>query len=269
MVAVTILASCMPGPKVETMVDDLRILAMVADAPEITPGEAIALTVHVGEPANQPVDLLVWSCFNLGEGCLEAKSPDRYFVVEDVSLQASIEMASDASVLAFLTPELPEIPVAIWALACDPGVCPSIELALAGELEESFLENPTDSLKDLPFDGVSLAFRTVWLSDREEKERRTNPVITPNFKLPDQASSAENIELLFGVESNQESVQAYGYATAGGFGAPENPVLEGEVTPIWYPAPEEMEETAETVRFWVAVQDEEGGVAVWTDALAY
>ena len=117
MVAVAILASCMPGPKVETMVDDLRILAMVADAPEITPGEAISMTVHVGEPTNQPVDLLVWSCFNLGEGCLEAKSPERYFVIEDVSLQASIEMASDASVLAFLSPDLPEIPVAIWALS--------------------------------------------------------------------------------------------------------------------------------------------------------
>ena len=122
-----------------------------------------------------------------------------------------------------------------------------------------------DGLKSLPFDGVSLAYRTLWLSDREVEVRRSNPVFSPTFTLPETARPGERIELPFEVEVAGSDTEAFGYSLSGGFGAISARVFEGQVSLDWY-APEELSE-AEDSKLWVVFQDEEGGSAVWTGTL--
>ena len=71
-----LLAGCMPGPSAETLVDELRVIAAVAEPPEVMPAETSNLEVVVADPLQNGAQVAVWACTPAGEDtCVEAGSP--------------------------------------------------------------------------------------------------------------------------------------------------------------------------------------------------
>lgn len=258
-----VLVACMPGPQRETLVDDLVVLAAVPSSPEVDAGESFGVDVYLGRPDATPVDLLVWSCFPASdEACLEEGAESRFVVVQDAQEVSSVERTVPIE-LAFPLDAGEELPLFVWSMACETGLCPLIEEAKTGQVEESILLNPIPELQELPFDGVSLAAQRVWLSARSAEERRKNPVVSASFEVPTGVSAGESVMLSFEVEDHMEGVEAFGYSLSGGFGEVSARVFEGEVALEWF-APEELE-GSEPTRVWVVFQSEEGGAAVWSE----
>ena len=133
--------ACVMGPQESTLVDDLQVVAVLAEPPEAGPGESIALETVIADPTEEGYDLWQWTC--LGESCSN---------VEDT---------------LFIPPTVPAseepIPVFHWTLACRPGLCEDIEPTL----------DAPALLEDLPMEGVSLGLRWLGISTRE----RVNPTV--------------------------------------------------------------------------------------------
>ena len=258
-----LLAGCMPGPQPETLVDDLLVVAVVPSTPEVGAGETVTTEIHLGLPNDTPVDLLVWSCFPLGEDtCLETGTENRVTVFEGAPGVSSVDQTVPVEIAGLLTATGEEFPIFLWSMACESGLCPLIEDAKAGTVSEDRLVNPINELKTLPFDGVSLAARTLWLSGLSEEERRKNPVVEADFEVPTAIAAGESISLAFSVEEYGDTIDAFGYSLTGGFGAISSRVFEGQVVLDWF-APEEVE-SSETTQVWVVFQGEAGGTAVWS-----
>ena len=58
------LGACM-GPNDETLVVELRVMAMVAEPPEVAPGAMTTITVHVADPLDEAPEVLFWTCADL------------------------------------------------------------------------------------------------------------------------------------------------------------------------------------------------------------
>lgn len=244
--------------------DELRILDIVADPPEVLPGATSNLQVTVADPTGVSPDVLVWTCTNLGDGCLEAADADQgttLGVTEDGQISATLTAS------AALTPLVADgetvFPILAWALACAPGACPVIDLAAsapasgsdeAAELS-SFLANPFDGAAQLPLQGTSLAYSQVGVSTRQAPLE--NPSIHADDPAPHVAAGAE-VDLVFQVEAQGPST-AYGYTTLGGFSAASYDVVDGAVTLTWFGP-----EAAGSADLWVVVNGEDGGSAIWS-----
>lgn len=257
------LAGCTEGPLPETLVDDLTVVAVVPESPEVAPGEVVAFDVEVAEPTGGPVDLMLWSCLPTPDGgCFEEAGEERVALLEGVeSGELSLEYEISSNLSLPLAGTGGEVPLFIWSLACEPGLCPVAEGGDEGVLEEEFLANPVELLRELPFDGVSLALRSVWLSDTPKQERRSNPVVTQLFAEPQRVGPGDVATLAFEVEG-EVPVEAFGYSTEGGFGELSALVSGGAVELEWI-APLELDEPRMTT-VWVVFQAEDGGTAVWS-----
>jgi hypothetical protein len=258
-----VLAGC-GGPNDETLVDELRVMAVVAEPPEVAPGAETTLTVYVADPLDEAPEVMLWTCADLGDGCLEAVEPtqgttvgaptDGTLVTTRLAPAAFAGVVGDGETV---------IPIPTWALACVPGACPAIDLAAAAPAAGSadadelstFLADPFEAMESLPLVGTSLALTLLSVSMRAEPV--TNPVLTPAFDALSAAPEAE-VTLEFQVDS-ADVTTAYGYTTGGGFDATEYEVEDGSVTLTWF-APADPG----TVTLWVVVNGEDGGVAVWS-----
>jgi hypothetical protein len=267
MVAATGFAmACMEGPQAETLVNDLVVLSVVADPPEAAPGETVSMAVSLGLPNDTPVDFMLWTCLPLGEdSCLEEGAAQRFILVEDAQSTTLVEQTVPFEAAGIVAAFDGEIPVLVWSMACEQSLCPLLEKAKSGDVVEADLADPISALKTLPFDGVSLALSTIWLSDREPEERRQNPILTPDFELPEAVVPGERLPLLFNVEGAGDETEAFGYSLSGGFGAVSTRVFEGKVELVWF-APETVDATEET-QLWAVIQDADGGSATWTATL--
>jgi hypothetical protein len=264
-VSVLLLAGC-GGPNDETLVDELRIMAVVAEPPEVAPGAVATLTVHVADPLDEAPEAMLWTCADLGDGCLEAAEPaqgttvgapaDGTFTSERVAPPAFAGIVADGTTV---------LPVPTYALACVPGACPAIALAASApatgtddaDALSAFLGDPFDALEELPLAGTSLAFTLLSVSTRAEPV--TNPVLAPASTEPVVVATEEAIDLAFAVEGGAGDLTAYGYTTAGGFDMTEYSVKDGEVVLTWIAGAEAGDAT-----LWVVVNGEDGGSAVWT-----
>lgn len=192
----TLLVGCGDGPNPETLVDELRIVAAVAEPPEVAPGASFALTVTVAR--SDDADLLVWTC---GDTCVQARP-------QLVDEQATVEF------LATTDP--------IWMLACE-----GCDL----EVGEARLRDPVGWLEDLPLEGVAAASRTVRVSDTPEAR---NPVIerAPEPDTLVGANPEAPTPLRFRVPGAET---AFGSATDGGFGRPQFDIAsDGTAVLEWY-----------------------------------
>jgi hypothetical protein len=257
-IAAALASACAMGPSDETLIPELRVMAIQADPPEAAPGEQVDLQVTVADPLGAGADVLLWHCTNLGEGCLEAGMEHSWsLALEGDTVGAT---ASAPAALAAVASEEPLRVVQLWALACEPGLCPQIDDPQAWDLAD-----PTAWLEDLPMTGVSLAFNLMAISTREDGLE--NPTVERVSSEPLSVAPGELLAIEFevglDVSANADSF-AYGYATAGGFDAPEYALGDsGELSAAWY-APEEPGEA----RLYVVVNDGAGGVGVWSgDAL--
>jgi len=254
------LMGCTGGPNPETLVSDLRILALVVEPPEAMPGETVVVTAHVADPTGQGAEMAGWTCGGFGGECLE-QDPDRLDLAEGTPPLFSMELMAPVEAAGILASE-EEVAVSVWGLACEVGVCP-----LIGEAEASLevLGDPVTSLEDLPMEGVALARRSLWVSMRGPEERRKNLEFELGNELPEDIDASkvdeqQEVSLKFSVST--DATVAYGLATAGGFTATEAEVVDGVLEVVWV-APEETGK----VRLWVVFQDEAAGGAVWSNTI--
>ena len=288
-----VLAACGGGQRHPSVVEDTRILGVVAEPPEAMPGEDVAITVQVADPKRRGVELLVWTCALYQGSCAESQLPFADWVAvtgvkqeviperlgsgldsleEHYVGQGSVVRQVPAEADTILE-ELDPIPVALYALACAPNVCPLIDevnkALVSGEADSALmadLADPTRWMKDLPWDGVSLAAQQLLISSQEEEERNQNPIFDPRFPQGGESvirvEAGGELELAFFVDDVGEKVYGYGYTTLGAF---ETRRVKEEDNGIrnWLLAPDAPGEG----RVFMIFEDRDGGAALWTRGL--
>ncbi len=227
----TLLAACEEGPSPDTLIEDVQVVAAVADPPSVALGEPWTLTAHVADPKARGARVLVWSC------------------IDDVCETALADLDDERAVI-----DVPAAtPVPLWVMACDPEICDLDNPALDD------LIDPIGWMERLPLRGVSLATRQVNLAEPDAPPT-VNPVVdsTPPIARISAVERGDSRTLRFGVPG---AVTAWGYSTAGGFSRPSEDLdSDGEVALTWF-APGQRD----TPRLYVVFEDEQGGTTVWRD----
>lgn len=251
------------GPNEETLLDELRVLAVVLEPPELAPGESTTVSAVVVDPLAEGVEALIWTCADLGEGCLEAAAPAQgSTVATPVDGVISAEIAVPSALAGAVADGETVLPVPLWTLVCAPGLCDVIALAASAPAVGSedaqplsaFLADPSAAMAELPLSGTSLALTLLRVSQRADPI--TNPVLTSTLTALT-AAPEESVDIPLTVAS-ADTTTAYGYATGGGFDGTDAPVVDGTVTLTWI-APEEEG----TYDLYIVVTGEDGGSAVW------
>lgn len=251
------------GPNEETLVDELRVLSMIADPPEATPGATVTLDTLVVDPAGEGADVLIWSCTDLGDGCVEPAFGLPFWTT--AQLEATGTVSLSVTVPAALAPAVTEeaVPlVGLYALACTPGTCAVVDDALGGNVDVDVLADPFGLMEELPITGTSLATRRLDVS--ASAEPHLNPVVT----LLEEPVPGETVTLAFELAGETgDNPQAWGYATGGGFDAPSYAIEDGAVTLTWAVPAEDAEsgllDEGGGADVWVVFNDDLGGAALW------
>jgi hypothetical protein len=273
---------CAMGPSAETLVEELRVLAVLADKPEARPGETVAVESLVVDPLDTGYNAMSWTCTFTGESCLEsagftgevwdglvtAEAP------EDPWLQSSYTVAPQLAEFVGADP----VPlVQHWTLACEPKVCPALQVALAGPAPDTEaadflveeLSDPFTMLETLPMQGVSLALRTISVSTRSDEQRVQNPTVECRPKGgevgdPLSVEAGGRLPMWCAVSGTYDGDAAiWGYTTAGGWEGEAQELDNGDTDKeyVWI-APKEAPEAP--VQIWVVNADGFGGVALWS-----
>lgn len=265
--ALPLLAACGGGPNEETLFSHLQVAAVIAEPPEIAPGDTSSFTAHVLDPEGVGPDTWMWTCTPGAGGCAEAALPGggvQRGTLQDGTFGGAF--FAPAELAAYLTdPEL-VVPVIVWSLACRPGACPEVEAADAapdpasaeGRALTEALADPTAWMADKAIADASLTLQTLSLSTRPVEERIQNPrfTATPDGELA--GAPEEELTLSFTVEP-VEGLSLWGYTTAGGFTQPSwTPDETGlaELTLVLPTEPGDLE-------LIVVAVGEEGGQAAW------
>ena len=251
MVMLVLLMACLNfDPR--SYVDKIRVMAIQSVPAEITPSDGEAkLNIVIADPQNEGVELLLWTCTDLGSGCIEAdfyedtRSWGQYITMEGFTASATVPIPPE---LAFVLPELPEelIPfrnTSVWVLACHLGTCPGIAAFQEGTLEKSYFKKPEKLIEELGFGSASLANRSLLISQREESLRVQNPILERQGEGEVQVSANGTLDISFSyTRNNPEEGTAflYGYTTSGS-------IIEGQET-----FSEVFDEQGETIRTWQA-----------------
>ncbi|MEQ1567125.1 MAG: hypothetical protein ABMA64_15910 [Myxococcota bacterium] len=231
-----IAAGCSAGPVDLTTISDLRLVAAVAEPPEVAAGETYQLDVVLVDPQGRDVDVVVASCLPEGIEPPEGVDPCLVATPELVGDTASVEL-------------LAVLPAPVFVVACVDGSC--------RDPSEAQLRDPYGWLQELPLEGVAAGSRMTRITELPPEERHQNPVIgdAPPPELDPVAPEA--VVPLAWVVPGAET--ASGLTTAGAFGAVSVDVAEdGAVALDWY-APIE----AGPAQLYVVVDDGLGGTAVW------
>lgn len=231
-----LLAACEDGPSEETLVDDVQVIAAVAEPLVVAPGESWTLETHVADPKERGAEVLLWAC--LDEECqTERVTPEDEIATLDV---------------------VSAVPIPLWILACDPGIC---EL---DDPDPADLLDPFSWMQRLPLEGVSLSTRQVNLVEEPIEPAPVNPSILaePPISKLEGVRKGDKRVLDFQVEG---ASIAWAFSTGGGFERPSFDVADdGSVSLVWY-APEKRS----SVRLYVVFESEElGGTVVWRDEVA-
>ncbi len=262
-------AACSQAGLDLSLIDDVRVVAMVADPPEVGPGESATIRVTVADPLRRAPELMVWACTPVAGVCLESSYlglPDRLALLATVNGTATYTQPIpelDLSDDAVFEPRL-------WALACAPGLCPIFDEArerldrgASSAALEADLAHPESWMGDLPWDGVHLATHTYRASTAAEEDRNVNPVYEPRFP----GGNDEQIEIAPGAtldvnfwsgDQNGDNVRAYAATTVGTFPDPDAEV-DGNAARLLYVAPDQPQEGD----IYVVFEDGHGGEALY------
>ena len=283
-ISLLILIAC-GGADPDTLIPDLRVMAIRQQPAEANPFAPITVEVWVANPEQKNVDIMVWPCTSFGEDCLETEYYTeqsepwaRAFSIEgnDAALYATATL-SIPPLLGGLLQEIPEEEQPfrggqLAVLACNAGLCPTINRVKAGIQPIEDLKNPTDLMSELPIFGASLAKRSLTLSNRDPALAIQHPELTASFELPIKTTLETDITLPFEVKLNSDANEdslIYGYATAGAFGMNNrvNNLLrtsEGTAELNWV-SPDQQGEA----QLYVIVENGVGGIDVWVDKAAF
>ena len=247
------------GPNQETLLDELRVLAMVPEAPEVAPGESTTLRTRGVDPAQGGAEVLVWTCTSLGEGCIEDEEGRSVQVMTPTDGWVETPVGASAA-LGFVASEEPIPLIAVWALACAEGLCPLIDDVQAGaEVDPTLWSDPLDWMDTLDMVGVSLAVNTLSVSTRDPALRHVAPTLSLQSTV-DPVAPLGTLSLT-AVASGTLGPEArvWAYTEGGGFvSTDERPDESGSVTFEWV-APDE----AGVVPLYLVLVDDLGGSALW------
>ena len=254
----------------DTLIDELRVVASVADPPEVQPYEPFTFTSYAANPDDETLQTLTWVCTNLGDGCLEAfGGATSLHTAELTGTAPTWDRTLSASPALFSVLEETETLTAtqLWTLVCTTDTCPIIDdIGDSDGFEEwpsdwqTALENPLDWVAELPMEGVSLAYQllTTSLSDTPHQ----NPTIEADADNPTDLARNESFDLNFAVDGEfTDQAQLYAYSSAGGFMTLNTFVEAGETVTVTGTSPE----SGDDIRVWMVLVDGNGGVGVWTD----
>lgn len=253
----------------DTLIDELRVVASVANPPEVTPGEAFSFSSYASNPDDDDAEAFTWVCTNLGDGCLEAQGGALSLHVTPLNGLAP-QWERSLSVSPILQPVLAEAETLtatqLWTLICTPNTCPIIAEADGEDGMNAWsdgladqLANPLDWVTDLPMKGVSVAYQLLTTSLSEEPHE--NPTIDADPNNPTELDLGSSFELTFTVDGEfTDQAQLYAYTSAGGFMTLNTFVEAGETVTIEGTAPEK----GESLQVWAVIVDGSGGVAVFT-----
>ena len=259
-----------------TLVDELRVMAIQTEPAEISPfDQNTKLRLLIAEPQSRNIDVMYWTCTNLGDGCLEAEiyaqdltqwpqifTRTELLTERDISLPPALGGVIDSLPLD----AIPFYGTVLWVFACVQNECLFIEEGKEGRIDLEAMSNPFDVIGSLPFGVSSLAFSSIPISNRVFEERIQNPqltVLSPQERIQE---TDQTLELTFSyslrAEPNEDSL-IYGYTTIGGFeeATRSNAQLqqeEGEVVLSWF-APD-IEGVGEA---YVILENGQGGTAIW------
>ena len=141
------------GADPDTLIPDLRVMAIRQQPAEASPFAPITVEVWVANPEQRSVDMMVWPCTSFGDDCLEAE----YFSEQNEPWAQAFSIdGSETALYATTTLSIPpllggllqEIPEEeqpfrggqLAVLACYSGLCPIINRVKAGI-------QPTEDLK--------------------------------------------------------------------------------------------------------------------------
>lgn len=272
---------CNSGPSAETLVSELRVLAVLADIPEARPGETVALESLVVDPLENGYDAIAWSCTFTGDTCLESAgfTGAAWDGLVGVASPDEPWLASRYTVAPQLADFVGRDPVPLvqhWTLACEPGLCPVIDAALAAPEPggaaatalQAQLSDPFTVLESLPMQGVSLALRSLSVSTRSDGERVTNPTVACRARdgeLGDPliVEAGGRLPMWCAVDGTYDGDGAiWGYTTAGGWEGESQELDNGDTDKEYvFIGPEAVPDGP--VPLWVVISDGFGGVGIW------
>lgn len=264
------------GPNEETLVDELRVLSIVTEPPEVAPGDSVTLQHLTHIPDGTGAERLVWTCTFDGTGCAESQFAtqidDWVHLVEPNGTELQTHDLMVPSALgAALSDELPQIQLPLWTLACAPGLCPIIDAVRQSPTPgtdewirvSDALANPFEWMNEYPKKGVSLATKAVTVSLAPQETRNTNPTITRDTIDPITVLLEESTPLTFTV-SDDDPMTTFAYTTIGGFESTSESVSSGPVTQTLFAPTVDPEER--NGRIYIVVNDSRGGSAIWTES---
>lgn len=265
------LIGCTAGPSVESKITDLRVLGARVEPAEPSPGDLATIDVVVADPAGGEVELAIWTCTDFGAGCLEigAEAPVtvwRGATTDGLARATALVPPALAGLLQ--NPELPEIPVGLWVLACPAGACPvldAIDAAPAPGTDEhadlvALLGDPPAILADLPFGESALSSQEVTVSARPVEERNHNPDPL-TFVAPETAPVGEAVFVELGAsDPDGDVVEVLSLSDVGGF-----PAGFRAGAAVDFTRPEDAPDGG--VRVWLVARDGRGGFAFAADTV--
>ncbi len=293
-----LLLACGPN-KSSFLMDELRIVAMQSDPAELviasTPDESTSsasINLLLTDPLSQGGSVMLWTCFDIGEGCLEgtllADIPESWVQVQPLSRGTMTFPLSLPPSLHELLATLPDdfIPFTlanVWALTCAPGVCPLLEDAGSGSYDIGALSSPRDIMTSLPMEQTSLAYRSLILSPTPREEQIFNPILTFSAEQtgPRVVSAGEVLSLHFSYsrfpEASEEELASeeedkaldgavlYPFATAGEINRSlSDPLFLDETDGSFQISIDIPKETpAGTYHFFLSLENLNGGNDLW------
>ncbi|MBA2322094.1 MAG: hypothetical protein H0V89_13190 [Deltaproteobacteria bacterium] len=239
------------------MLSRLQVMSVVVDPPLVRPGDIPTATAWIADPEDEGYELLLWTCTDFGEGCLEVLFDLEEWthtpVVSNGTSQPWIPEVDTESVPAGY-----QVPVSVFALACAPGLCPEIARVRAGDGSVAeILADPGAFGMSLPIEGTSIVRRGLEVTSDANARENGNPDVTsrPFPTAYERVSTGSSVILLF-VVSDETDMTSDGFATGGTM---DSGSWSGhDLTFVWQ-APNEPG----LYDLWVTIEDGTGGSAVW------
>jgi len=282
MLALSLLA-CVPLPYDDDFASSMQIVTVTADPPQVAPFEPIELTAWVADPYDRGTEVMIWPCSPV------QVTPERLRCFEGLDLEGRgialsaftrVGLATDEHFGASVLPPIQSVlalqeagealaedglPVPVFVLACDPGVCEIFDLVRADPEPGSeayaraarLLADPEQLSDQGPRDQVALALKFYTLAG-EATERTSVPTLLPLARR--QVPSVDLIRWRFLVQdSSPEAQEALDWQvdlryTTGR--VVQRTFVDGELEVTWSPMGADREGS-----LVLAVSDGRGGVS--------
>lgn len=264
-----LLAGCSVDTEHASLVDELTVLSIIGQPPEVEPGGTLGLDIWVVDPSRRGADLLVWLCVSedstsCSNGVLGDFDGAVGWVGHGVDGLQQLRFEVPEEVALYLPSSDVVVPFQVWALACQPGACdihalvesrPRWTSAAWGEMMRG-LGDPWSLLDGLSMEEANLAVRHLGVSQRPPEDRNLPPLLLPLDAGPFTVRAGGELVLAF---QTTDTLFVWPYTTAGRFEYARYSASQGATSMSWLAPP-----TPGPARLFVAADDGLGGTAMWS-----